>query len=271
MRIFTLNGPKAALNIFAGICVFTLLYFGFLNNNSAVVVSGEPVKTSYLAIIIGGFGHNEPGTREIMYLDIPISAAVMPGAPHTEDEVRRLTANGHEITIHMPMEAGNMRGAVPPEINIMDSHTKAEARAALLKSIEQIPTARGIMNHQGSRVMENDELVTTILSTATESNLYFVDTLAANRSRASALSEELGAAVYAADILLDSSSDIRRIERSIRRAANLAEQNGFAIAVGDISTGNGRATAQAIRNMQEELAQMGVNLVSMSELRVKMR
>jgi len=178
MKIFTLNGSKTALNIFAGICVFTLLYFGFVHNNNAVVVSGEPVKTSYLAIVIGGFGHGADGSRDFMYLDVPITAAVMPGAPYTEADARRLTANGKEVMIYMPMEARNMRGVNLPEINIMDSHTKAEARAALLKSIDQIRGAHGIMNHLGSRVMENEELLTTILSTAKEGNLYFVDSLA---------------------------------------------------------------------------------------------
>jgi len=85
------------------------------------------------------------------------------------------------------------------------------------------------------------------------------------------LSNELGATVYVPDILLDNSNDVRRIERSIRRAARQAEENGFAIAIGNLGTGNGPAKAQAIRNMQEELSQMGVRLVTVSELVGKVR
>jgi len=271
MKIFTLNAPRTALNFFAGLCVLTLIYFGFVHNREAVAVSGEPANTSYLAIIINGFGYGGVGVREFLYMDIPFTGGVIPGAPHTEDETRRLVANGKDVMIHMPMEARNMRGVWLPDIHIMNSHTKAEARAALLKAIDQIPSATGITNRYDSKVMDNEDLLTTILSTAMESNLYFVDSLAANRSKASEISEELGARVYIADIVLDGSSDVRRIERNLRRAARMADENGFAIAIGHIGPEGGRATAQAIHNMREELAQKGVVLVTMSELSQRMQ
>ena len=271
MKIFTLNGAKAALNVFAGVCVITLIYFGFIHNSGAVAVSGEPVRTSYLAIVINGFGHGGDGTREFMYLDIPLTTAVMPAAPYTEDDTRRLIANGKEVIIYMPMEARNMRGAYMPEIGIMNSHTKAEARAALLKSIDQIQAAHGITNHLGSRIMENEELLTTILSTSAESNLYFIDSSDSNRSKASELAEDLGITIFTPDIFLDGSGDIRRIERALRRAAEQADENGFAIAVGNVGEGGGRATAQAIRNMKGELSQMGISFVTVSELAAKVQ
>ena len=266
MKIFTLNGAKAALNVFAGVCIFTLIYFGFLHNSGAVLVSGEPVRTSYIALIINGFGHGACGTREFLYLDIPFTAGVMPGSPHTGDEARRLVANGKEIMIYMPMEARNMRGVRLPDIHIMDAHTKADTRAAILKAHEQIRDARGITNHLGSRVMENEELVETILSTAAQSKLYFVESPGLNRSKASEVAEGLGVKVYSANILLDGSGDIRRIERAIRSAAREANENGYAIAVGNLGEGGGKATAQAIINMRDELAQMGVVFVSFGEL-----
>jgi len=273
MKIFTLNGAKTALNVFAGICIVTLIYFGFLHNSGAVVVSGEPTQTSYLALIINGFGHGACGTREFMYLDIPFTAGVMPDSPYTDDDVRRLVANGKDLMIYMPMEARNMRGVRLPDIHIMDAHTKADARAAILKANEQIRDARGITNHLGSRVMENEELVETILSTAAQSKLYFVESPGINRSKASEVAEglgELGIRVYTADILLDGSGDIRRIERAIRSAAREANENGFAIAVGNLGDGGGKATAQAIMNMRDELAQMGIVFVNMSELTARL-
>ena len=266
MKILTLNGPKAAINIFTAICVFTLVYFGFIHNSDTLPVSGEPTKISYLVIIINGFGNGADGTREFMYMDIPFTAAVMPGGSYTEDEAHRLLANGKEVIINMPMEAKNMRNISLPEISITDSNTKAEARAALLKAIGQIPGATGINNHLGTKVMENEELVTTILSTAMESNLYFVDTLTTNRSKALEVAESLGAKVYTADILLDGRGDIRRIERNLRRAGERAAENGFAVAVGHVGPQGGRATAAAIQNIYTELRQKGVYIITMSEL-----
>ncbi|MDL2248320.1 hypothetical protein LJB89_01330 [Tyzzerella sp. OttesenSCG-928-J15] len=56
MKIFTFNGPKAAYNIFACVCLLAIVYFGFVKD-MAVAVSSEPVKTTYLAIIIDDFGN----------------------------------------------------------------------------------------------------------------------------------------------------------------------------------------------------------------------
>jgi len=271
MKTLTLNGPKTALNIFTCLCVFTLIYFGFIHNSGALPVSGEPVSTSYVAIIINGFGNGAEGTREFMYMDIPFTAAVLPGGTYTRDEARQLLANGKEVIIHMPMEARNMRNVTLPEINIMDSNTKAEARAALLKAIDQIPGATGINNHLGARVMENEELLTTILSTAQEHNLYFVDSLTENSSKALEIGENLGIQVYTAEILIDGRRDIRRIERNLRSAGEQAAEEGFAIVVGHVGQEVGKTTAQAIQNMYIELSQKGVHFVTMSELIEKLK
>ena len=267
MKIFTLNGSKAALNIFAGLCVFTLIYFGFIHNSGTVAVIGEQAETSYLAIVINGFGFGDggDGTREFMYMNIPFTGAVVPGGTYSREEAQRLLANGNEVVIHMPMEAVNMRSVRLPEINIMDSHTKAEARAALLKAIDQIHGAVGISPYMGSRVMENRELVTTILSTAVEHGLYFVDAQPAGGA-APELAKDIGVNIFTPDILIDNTRDIRRIERNLRRAAEIAGRNGFAVAIGHVGPQGGRATAQAIQNMQDELTEKGIAFITVSEL-----
>jgi len=267
MKIFTLNGSRAALNIFAGLCIFTLIYLGFIHNSGTVAVSGEPPETVYLALVINGFGNSGDGTREFMYINVPFTGSVIPGSPHTEDETRQLLANGKEVLIHMPMEARNMKNLQFSDINIMDTYTKAEARAAMLKAIDQIRGATGISNYAGSAVMENTDLMTTVLSTAIEHDLYFVDTSDSKNTKAAGIAEELGTGFYVQDIFIDGTRDIGKIERNLRRAATVAENNGFAIAIGNIGPNGGRATAQAIMNIQSELAEKGVVLVTMSQLR----
>lgn len=68
MKIFTFNGPKAAYNIFACVCLLAIVYFGFVKD-MAVAVSSEPVKTTYLAIIIDDFGNGGDGTKEFLYME----------------------------------------------------------------------------------------------------------------------------------------------------------------------------------------------------------
>ena len=266
MKIFTFNGPKAASNIFAGICIFALIYFGFLNNNAAIAVSSEPIKTTYLAIIIDDFGNGSDGTKEFMYMDIPFTGAVMPNCPSSEEDTRQLLANGKEVIVHIPMEPNKGNKSWLPEGAIMASFTPAEARVAAQSAIDQIKGATGINNHMGSKVMENKELIAEILTLAKENNLYYVDSLTTGKSKAGEAAKEIGTQIYLRDVFLDGTKDSSTIEKNIKKAADVAVKEGYCIAIGHVGQAGGKVTAQAISNMLPYLAEKGIKLVTMTEL-----
>ena len=266
MKIFTFNGPKAAYKIFAGICVLTIVYFGFINNNGAVAASSEAVKTTYLAIIIDDFGNASDGTKEFMYMDVPFTGAVMPNCPHTEDEARRLLSNGKEVIVHIPMEATKGSKSWLPEGAIMADFTPEQARQATQSALNQIQGATGMNNHMGSKVMEDKKLVSEILSNAKENSLYFVDSLTTNKSKAKEAAEEMGTKVYTRNVFLDSTKDISKIEKNIKKAVDIALKENYCIAIGHVGQEGGKVTAQAIINMQDYIAEKGVRLVTMTEL-----
>jgi len=266
LKIFTFNGIKAAYNAFAAVCIVTLIYFGFLNNNTAVAVSGEAVKTTYLAIIIDDFGNGSDGTKEFMYMDIPFTGAVMPGCPNSGEEARQLLANGKEVIVHIPMEPNKGSKSWLPQGAVMADFTPDEARSAAQAAIEQIPGATGINNHMGSKVMENKELVLEILTMAKENNLYFVDSLTTGKSKAAEAAKEIGMQIYLRDVFLDSTKDISKIEKNIKKAGEVAVKENYCIAIGHVGAAGGKVTAQAIKNMLPSLSEKGVKLVTMSEL-----
>ena len=234
MKIFTFNGPRAASNIFAGVCVLTLIYFGFFNTNAAVTVSSEPVETTYLAIIIDDFGNGGDGTKEFMYMDIPFTGAVMPGCPNSVEEARQLLANGKEVIVHIPLEPNKGSKSWLPLGAIMADFTPDETRKAVQSAIDQIQGATGMNNHMGSKVMENKELVSEVLAVAKENNLYYVDSLTTNKSKAAEAAKEIGIPLYLRDVFLDSTKDISAVEKNIKKAIDVATKEGYCIAIGHV-------------------------------------
>ena len=63
------------------------------------------VEEAKLAVIIDDFGYNGAGTAEMLALDIPFTAAVLPFSSHTAENAAQAKAAGKEVIIHMPMES----------------------------------------------------------------------------------------------------------------------------------------------------------------------
>ena len=63
------------------------------------------VEEAKLAVIIDDFGYNGAGTAEMLALDIPFTAAVLPFSSHTAENAAQAAEAGKEVIIHMPMES----------------------------------------------------------------------------------------------------------------------------------------------------------------------
>ena len=61
--------------------------------------------TAYLAVIIDDFGYNGEGTEEMLDLDIPLTAAIMPFSEKAEENCLKVKEAGKEAIIHLPMGA----------------------------------------------------------------------------------------------------------------------------------------------------------------------
>jgi len=164
------------------------------------------------------------------------------------------------------MEATKGSKSWLPEGAIMADFTPEQARQATQSALNQIQGATGMNNHMGSKVMEDKKLVSEILSNAKENSLYFVDSLTTNKSKAKEAAEEMGTKVYTRNVFLDSTKDISKIEKNIKKAVDIALKENYCIAIGHVGQEGGKVTAQAIINMQDYIAEKGVRLVTMTEL-----
>ena len=137
-----------------------------------------------------------------------------------------------------------------------------EIREAVAAALEEVPGAVGVNNHMGSKVTAREELMLPFLEAVGERGLFFIDSRTTNKSVAAALARQLAIPTAENRIFLDNERELESIKAQLRRAAELAREEGEVIAIGHVHP----AMAQALQEFVPELEEQGVELVFASQL-----
>lgn len=227
-----------------------------------VIVANEKPK---VAIVIDDFGNNQEGTYEMLNLPIDFTGAVMPYMPNSEDEMNKLIEKGKEVILHQPMEAHTGKrswlGATP----ILGNMSIDEVKTTFSKNADQINKAVGFNNHMGSLITEDKDKMTEILKIAKERDWYYVDSVTTGKSVAYDTAIELGVPAVKRDVFLDSTQSKEKIKDNLRKAIKIANEKGYSVAIGHIGAEGGKVTAEAIKEVLNEVGD-SVDFVGVSKL-----
>ncbi|MCI8804805.1 MAG: divergent polysaccharide deacetylase family protein [Clostridiales bacterium] len=251
--------------IFAISCFF--IFIGMLSRSEKETV---PVmknnESPRLVIIIDDFGNNSKGTKEMLSLPIKFTGAVMPGMPRTKEECDELNAAGKDIILHMPMEPHKGKKSWLGEISIMNDFTKEKALSTFKKGLSEITNSVGFNNHMGSKVTENADIMTEILKEAKKQNLIVIDSLTGAKSTVEKISKELKINYLKRDVFLDSTQDVSKIIKNLKKAAKTAKENGIAVAIGHVGAEGGLPTYTAILKTYKEFEADGIKFIGVSDV-----
>ena len=246
--------------------LFGLCFLGgrLLASEQAERVSGE--KRGELAILIDDFGYCGEGTAEMLALPIPFTAAVMPFSSCTEGDAAAVRKAGKEIFIHMPMESLTGKKEWVGEKGIFRSMTDEEIRERAEDAFAILPDTKGLNNHMGSAIMEDERSLSAVMDVLKEKNLLFVDSVTTSKSLGRKIAGEKGVSFLSRDVFLDSTDDVEVVKKNLRQAAEVALEKGYALAIGHVGPEGGMVTVQAIKELICELEQAGITFVTVSEL-----
>jgi N-acetylmuramoyl-L-alanine amidase len=247
-----------------------ILINGESNDSIGGHISLSQTFTTYLpkgkiAIVIDDFGINNPGTEEMLQLNIPITAAVMPNLMFSTQEAELIHQKGYEIILHMPMEAKNGRPEWLGPGSLLSNQSPDEIRIRLLKGLESVRYAVGISNHMGSKATESNQVVSGILEVAKEQNLMVLDSKTSENTKLYSEAKKVGILSAQRDIFLDNANNLGSIKKQIRTLMSTAEKSGSAIGIGHVGP-QGSNTARALREMLPEFEKSGIQIVPLSEL-----
>ncbi|MDD5757665.1 MAG: divergent polysaccharide deacetylase family protein [Desulfobulbaceae bacterium] len=219
-----------------------------------------PLSNPRLAIIIDDIGNTKTVAEQIIALDLPLSFSILPHTPHANHLASMAKARGHDILLHLPMEASDPKWHTGPG-SLLLSMSKEEIQETINQDLDTPYRAIGINNHMGSKFSENPVAMRVFLSTIKAKSLFFVDSQTATNSVGYSIARDLGVKTAKRDIFLDNIQEPTKIQAQIGKAIALARKHGSAIAIGHPYP----ATLEALRTAQTRLRQE-ITLVPVREL-----
>lgn len=228
--------------------------------SSSVPPVEEPRPVTRIAIVIDDLGHHQDHFA-FADLELPVTLAIMPFTPKAEALAERASEHGHEVMIHMPMQPEHHDRQQQGELDRFD--TKAQFIATLSAAFSRLPQARGLNNHQGSRLTAEQQPMQWLMQELAARQLYFLDSRTTTATVAEALAIEAGLSSARRHVFLDNEPTPEAILAEWQRLISLAEQQGFAVAIGHPYP----ATLEFLQKQLPALAaQESVELVYLSEL-----
>ncbi|CAM4354322.1 divergent polysaccharide deacetylase family protein [Paenibacillus phoenicis] len=220
-----------------------------------------------VAVIIDDLGNGMAGTEEILNLPIKLTVAVMPFLETTQEDARRAHEYGHDVIIHMPMEPKQGKAEWLGPGAILSSMTDEEIRQRVEAAIDQVPYAIGMNNHMGSKVTEDERVMSVILEVCRERGLFFIDSKTNSRSVVPRLSEKMGLPRLENDIFLDDVGSEAHVTKQLRQVLNILNKGkrNSCVTIGHVGV-QGKKTAAALKKNIPILQAEGVQFIGTSEL-----
>lgn len=214
-----------------------------------------------IAIVLDDWGYNRNQLGILAQIDAPLTVAILPGLPYSAAAVSSARAAGHEVILHMPMEAqgphvAREKGTIGP------SQTAGEIGQLLEESLASVPYAQGFSNHQGSKATADFPFMEVVLREAKRRNLYFVDSVVTDQSVCERVARKLQVRYARRNVFLDNDPTAQSIRKSLTDLARYAARHGQAVAIGH----DRFSTLRVLQTALPELEKAGYTLVFASDL-----
>ncbi|MCK0471458.1 divergent polysaccharide deacetylase family protein [Halalkalibacter sp. APA_J-10(15)] len=219
-----------------------------------------------VAIIIDDFGGPVKGVDSFLSGDIPITVAIMPFLEQSTEQAELAHSVGLEVMIHLPMEPKKGKTSWLGEKAITSNLSKKEIRKRVNDAIDNVPYAKGINNHMGSKIVEDEQIMRTILEVVKEHGLYIIDSGTSPKSLIPTLAEEMNIPYASRDLFLDDThSSHKHVSKQMVKLLAIAQKKKTAIAIGHVGI-EGDETYKGISESLPLLKEKEINIVPMSHL-----
>ncbi len=221
-----------------------------------------------MAIVIDDFGYDRVGVSEMLALDCTLTCAVMPALEFTTEDAEKAHALGHEVILHMPMEAyGNLPESWYGPLYIKNIDSKEEAYNKTMQALNMIPYAKGMNIHMGTALSQNKELMTEIMKVAKERDIVFLDSRTIEGSVCSEVAKNIDCKFLERDVFLEiGSASYNTAIGRINEAIKICKEKGNCVVIGHIGAVGRAETARALKDSLKTIEESGIEIVSLSEL-----
>ncbi len=220
-----------------------------------------PAQAGVISIVIDDLGYSETLGQRAINLPAAVTLSVLPDTPHSNSLIYEASANGHEIMLHLPMQASEAAPQEPQTLTL--DMGERELKDKLQQLISNHPEIAGVNNHMGSGMTRSDQQMQWLMqSLAERPDLFFLD----SRTTAFTVAQKQ-AGIHnipntRRDVFLDNEpDDPEKIRAQLNALINKAKRDGFALAIGHPHP----TTLHILEQELPRLESQGIELVPVSE------
>ncbi|HOX13298.1 MAG TPA: divergent polysaccharide deacetylase family protein [Spirochaetia bacterium] len=214
-----------------------------------------------LVLVIDDAGHNLRDLEPFLAFPGPLSIAVLPRLPFSEEAARRAKAAGKEVLLHQPMEA--LGGEDPGPGAVRLGMGDLEIAALIAENLATVPGAVGMNNHMGSAVTRDPRMMEAVLEAARASGLYYLDSLTVSDSVLHSVASRLNLRTWERDVFLDNYPERAAMLKQLDDGIKRAEKKGLSVMIGHVWSAE---LAQTLIDLYPGLIEQGFSLSTISRI-----
>jgi polysaccharide deacetylase 2 family uncharacterized protein YibQ len=208
-----------------------------------------------LAILLDDAGQRMDLVPAAVGLPEEIGIAVLPFLPYSTQAAVEMYDAGHEVWLHLPMEA--VGDSNPGPGALMVGMSDQELRDAVFMAINNVPHVVGVNNHMGSKATANLRMMTWIMQELKSMGLAFLDSRTTVDTVAEEAARAQGVKTGRRHVFLDNERTRDAIRQQLDEAVYRSRMDGGIIAIGHLN----EITVAVLAEDLPGLADRGVVLV----------
>lgn len=215
-----------------------------------------------IALVIDDVGVDVARSRRaIDTLPAAVTLSLLPYGAAIDRQAGEARARGHEIIVHVSMEA-DARAADPGPNALYTDLPPDEIARRLDWALSRFSGYVGFNNHMGSRFTSNEAGMRVVLAEAKRRGLLFLDSKTAPETIGARLSHEFGVPFASRQVFLDNDAGATAVAKQLAQLEAVARRDHGAIAIGHPHDG----TLAALAAWIPTLAGKGFVLVPLTAL-----
>lgn len=189
-------------------------------------------KKPRIAIIFDDMGYDMEVADQLIGLDAALTFSMLPFGPFQQAISEKAHARNREIMLHLPMEPHQYPKIDPGPGALLTSMTPNQITWQLSEDLQEVPYAKGVNNHMGSKMTERSDQMRQIFITLKKEGFYFVDSRTTKDSRCKPSADLLQLPFAQRDVFLDHIQTEEAVHKQIKRLIHKALKNGTALGIG---------------------------------------
>ena len=237
-----------------GVCIGYYL-FTVLEKEQDRIVKGT------ICLVIDDFGFaQKTDVQNFFQINKNITMAIIPGTPYAKTIGMYADSIGVETIIHMPMESHN-EDNIKYTVSLNEKLNAALVEEKIQFAFNEVPTALGMNNHQGSKATENLQLMKDIARTLKNMDKFFLDSFTNPESRGYITMRRYGVPTQLRQVFIDHVEDPATIKFNLDSLAILSHHMDIAVGIGHVKP----ITLEVLKKEIPRLESEGYRFIRLSQ------